>query len=593
METPNHSRPGAPGAAPRDITGGFLDLFQVIPNAMAIHNKDVILSVNPAFENMFGVSAEKARGLGILAFAAESSQERLAEAAMSSGVEQYEMDAAKADGTVFIAEVFSVPTLYEGRDARLVTVRDITQRKLAEHILQGNESRFRALTENSTDRIALVDATGVITYSSPASTRIYGYTQEETIGRNAFDCVHPDDMEVVAATFQMILRQPGQPFHVEYRSRHKDGHYIWMDTTGHNALANPFVRAIVVNEREVTGRKQAEEKIYHLASIVDSSNDGMISTNFDGDIVTWNRAAGVIFGYTSEEILGRHISTLVPPELTKEMSELRRKTRSGEYIASMETVRMAKGGRRVNVSLTLSGAFDVRTGKATGAWAIIRDITDKKRLEREILTISEREQQRIGHDLHDSLCQQLIAAHMSISSLVDELDAESSSLAQSAARALAPLASAIAQGRNLAKSLFPVLLEEEGLAWALKTLAETTCSVSRVSCAFEGVGPALVGDNVVATHLYRIAQEAVSNAVRHARAKNIVIRLNSTEESICLSVEDDGVGMTPGAPRSGMGLHIMRYRANAIEAALETASPPGGGTRVSVTIPRRVAAATS
>jgi PAS domain S-box-containing protein len=585
VEIPTHLQTA--GNAPREITGGFSELFQAIPDAISVHNKGILVAVNSAFERMFGVSGPQAKGRSVFEFVAEGSKEIVAQAAASLSAQQYEIEAMKADGSTFIAEIFSVPTLYEGFNGRLVILRDITERKRAEHILQGNESRFRALTENSTDRIALVDATGVISYSSPSSTRIYGYTQEETIGRNAFDFVHPEDMEVIAATFNKILQQPGQPFHVEYRSRHKDGHYIWMDTTGHNALANPFVRAIVINEREITERKRSEERIYHLASIVDSSDDAMIGTNHEKQIVAWNRAAEELFGYSSPEIIGQHISILIPPDRLKEMVELGDKVREGEHLKSLETVRMAKGGRRVDVSLTLSPACDVRTGKNTGAWGIVRDITEKKRLEREIVTISEREQHRIGHDLHDGLCQQLIAAHISISSLSDDLKEVSSPFAESASRALAPLASAIAQGKNLAKSLFPVLLTEEGLGWALKNLAETTCSISRISCSFESTGSALIGDNVVATHLYRMAQEAVSNAVRHARATAIVIRLDSSAEKICLSIEDDGVGMPANAHRTGMGLHILQYRANAIEARLEITSPANGGTRIDVTLSAR------
>ncbi len=570
--------------ASRDIKGSFVDLLQAIPNAIVVHRNSIVLTVNSAFERMFGIPQDQVVGRCIIDFVAESSEKLATEMVESVFAEHYEVNGRRADGSELIVEVFSVPTLYEGLPARLGLLSDVTQGKLAEQILQDSESRFRALTENSRDRIALLDASGVIIYASPSSTRIYGYTPEETIGRNAFDCVHPEDVDLVANTFQKILKQPGQAFHVEYRSRHKEGHYIWMDTTGHNALENPCVKAVVVNEREITERKRAEEEIYHLASIVESSDDAMIGSNLESEVVIWNQAAEKMFGYSCKEIVGRHISLLMPPEKFREMGELRDKIRDGERIQSLETVRMTKAGHRLEVCLTLFGARDVRTGRYTGAWAIVRDITEKKRLEREILTISEREQQRIGHDLHDSICQELIGAHLSLSSVVENLGEESHPLASRAARALAPIASAIAQGKNLAKSLFPVMLEEEGLVWALKNLAESTAAVSRTECVFTGNDSVLIRDNVVATHLYRIAQEAISNAIRHARPRRVSVALEATDGAVRLAVEDDGVGIE-ASPVPGMGMRIMQFRASAINARLEISRPAVGGHRVEVFLP--------
>ena len=330
-----------------DVKGGFLDLFQAIPNAIVVHNESIVLAVNSAFERMFGVVEEKVRGRCLIEFVSESSEQLVAEKVGSILAEHYEVEAKRSGGATLIVEVFSVPILYEGQNARLGILRDVTQVKLAEQILQDSESRFRALTENSGDRIALLNASGEIVYSSPSSTRIYGYTQEETIGRNAFDCVHPEDVALVAATFEKILRRPGEPFHLDYRSRHKDGHYIWMDTTGHNALENPSVKAIVVNEREITERKRAEEEIYHLASVVESSDDAMLGTNLHSEVVTWNEAAEKMFGYTRQEIIGRPISILSPPDKFKEMAELSKKVRAGERIQGLENCADNKSGRTI------------------------------------------------------------------------------------------------------------------------------------------------------------------------------------------------------------------------------------------------------
>jgi signal transduction histidine kinase len=209
------------------------------------------------------------------------------------------------------------------------------------------------------------------------------------------------------------------------------------------------------------------------------------------------------------------------------------------------------------------------------------------RLERELLEISERERRRIGHDLHDGLGQRLTAASMATNALIAAMKAESPSLAERGEEIGRQIREAIADARALSHGLAPVALADEGLMTALGALADDT-GRGDIRCIFECPEPVRVPEAEVAGHLYRIAQEAVNNALKHAVPSEIRIGLERSGRALVLEVDDDGEGFDgAAATRGGIGLRIMRYRARLIGGALEISSPPAGGTRITccVTLP--------
>jgi signal transduction histidine kinase len=200
-------------------------------------------------------------------------------------------------------------------------------------------------------------------------------------------------------------------------------------------------------------------------------------------------------------------------------------------------------------------------------------------LEQEILRISEREQQRIGQDLHDGICQYFAAIGCAAGSLKRNLEKQGATQAGRAGEIEELIMKGVAQTRSLARGLFPVENDEAGLQSALRELAANSTRLLNLQCTFESDSPAPIFDNVSATHLYRIAQESVSNASRHGKARHVAICLKATPREVSLSITDDGVGIPAELPRSkGMGLGIMRYRARVIEAQFEITPRPGGGT---------------
>ena len=213
--------------------------------------------------------------------------------------------------------------------------------------------------------------------------------------------------------------------------------------------------------------------------------------------------------------------------------------------------------------------------------ALTREIGERERLEKEILEISEREQRRIGHDLHDGLCQHLTATAMAGQVLAQKLTSRSLTEAADAGELVRLIEDGIAMTRDMAHGIVPLEMESEGLVTALRVLAGNVGRMFKVSCVLQCDSPPPIEDVDTATHLYRIAQEAVQNALRHGKPGQIVMSLSRVRDRAQLSIEDDGAGL-PEDWRSGRGLgtRIMAHRAVMIGGELSIEPSPTGGTLV-------------
>jgi two-component system, LuxR family, sensor kinase FixL len=356
-------------------------------------------------------------------------------------------------------------------------------------------------------------------------------------------------------------------------------------------------------------------------SFLEAVPDAMVAVDRRGTIVAVNVQAERLFGYSRGELLGKTMEILVPERIRN----VHVRHRDG-YMASphtrpmgagMDLVGRHKSGAEIPVEISLSplnapggplvlaavrdvtdrrqsqealkvaqAQLELKVAERTSEFlnankALRREIEERGRLEREILEISEREQHRIGQDLHDNLGQTLTAVTY-IAQLLHNKLGQGSVEGKDAAEIGKLVSGAIDQVRGLARGLYPVELRTNGLVPALQELAGAVQSKYRVPCEVRHDGPDPVRDSAAAIQLYRIAQEALTNAAKHANPKRVTVRLKSSGDEVTLAVEDDGVGL-PGnfEGGKGMGMHIMRYRADLIGAAFDVRRGEKGGTVVS------------
>jgi two-component system CheB/CheR fusion protein len=217
---------------------------------------------------------------------------------------------------------------------------------------------------------------------------------------------------------------------------------------------------------------------------------------------------------------------------------------------------------------------------------VVRDISERRKLERQVLEVGSQEQRRIGQDLHDGLCQHLTGVSFALEVLGNKLAARAAPETASIRKIAELIDQSITQARELARGLQPVMFESVGLEAALRELAEKAEGMFRISCLLVCDGPVHVHDNVTATHLYRITQEAISNAVKHGKAKTVVIDLMASAGELKLTVTDDGVGLgnAPGDGK-GIGLQTMEYRVRLIGGTFDVGPGENGGTVVTCSVP--------
>lgn len=341
-------------------------------------------------------------------------------------------------------------------------------------------------------------------------------------------------------------------------------------------------------------RRELQEVREQLAHLYSFAPVGYISLDPTAAIVhEANDAAAALFGYKREELIGRSLSSFVSPESRDLFTLHLHEAKQGGRRAVCE-VEFRVAARRMFVAhLESELAATTRTGSAYRLRTAVLDITRRVRAEqalraseRELLAISERERQRFGADLHDGLGQLLTATEYLGAALREQLAGRCPELEPQCDRICANLREAITQARAIASGLAPVRVERRGLADALAELARRTNRVRGVSCRFDCVGSVLIDSPDAASHLYRIAQEALNNALRHGQPTAVRIGLEIHGGEIRLLVEDNGAGFDPtGVVGAGMGLNLMRHRAALIGARLTIASEPGHGARVECRLP--------
>lgn len=325
-----------------------------------------------------------------------------------------------------------------------------------------------------------------------------------------------------------------------------------------------------------------ESRMRQFSALFENAVDAIIIIDKRGVILRVNGSAKKIFQYEPKELLGKNVSLLMPESYARNHDDyISNYVKTGKRRVlgiGREVEGLRKNGEVFPVDLALS-EFD--SEGETFFTGIVRDITERRKLEHEILRISEHERRRVGQDLHDGLGQMLTGISLISKNLAKRLEDDSHPLAEEMLEVTELMRDADRMSRNISRGLVPVELDGAGISAALLSLTEKTSRIFNVKCTFSGVGEVTVRDSGAASNLYRIAQECISNAVKHGRASEIKIILKKAGDEIELSVADNGIGFPEELKKDrGMGVDIMKYRARVINARLEISQREEGGTTV-------------
>lgn len=475
-------------------------------------------------------------------------------------------------------------------DTRFLGIaRDLSREAELAEANQRQAAYYRGLFQNNTSGVAVFDEKQVLTATNHALVTLLKYSQKEMVGRPLIDLVPEECQDEAREVFNRMQcdRRFNRLFSkgVKLTLRRKDGRHVYVQAAL-SAISDGvvlFSQGIAIftditEEQQI--RKEHDEQARFTEALVNEAPTCIVVMDPAGVILRINPAVEELTGFSSRKLVGKVFwqSGLIDPDQ-----------------ASASRARFASllgGEKRVNSTLrifTKAGGTKTVEAQSTAARSpsgdvlcivtTAMDVTEQKRLEAEVIKIAEAEQMRIGNDLHDGVGQVLTG----IMSLTEALEYQLTGDTQKeAARIRELVRDAIQQVRQLSHGLSPAAVKLRGLAASLRLLSDQIRSnLLDCRCEFE-VEPRL--NNAEAeTHLFRIAQEAVNNAMRHGRPRNITIRLRSPGVDQCLmEIQDDGVGLGAKKPKNGdgIGIRVMRYRANLIGGDFSIGPGPEGGTVV-------------
>jgi PAS domain S-box-containing protein len=549
-------------------------------------------------ERVYGCSEEEYRRRGWQSFlvgedSLAHSQAR-AERYLRGEIAEFTAQIRRADGVVRWIEVRNRPIAdpATGRFSRLVGVAiDITERKQAADALRESEFRYRTVAELTSGFVyeASVDEQGEtqVVWASPGFTEFFGASFEELnrIGwRAAF---YPADHN--AAIERRLRLRRGERTEIELAVRTMRGEKRWIHLANQPVVAvDGSISRYIGVVHDITDRKTNEEVLRSQALAVEVMHEGVVLSDSGGVIRMTNPAFDRMFGAPKGTLIGRHLDELpCDPPLDRRIAESADEgaMRPGVPLLSELTLR---GSTEGTAALFVEAAITSLVLRGERFWlTMLQDATARRQLEREVLEVSNREQQRIGNDLHDGLGQELTGIALLLRGLENRAEREAPALSASIEEVALLVNDAIFTTRALARGLSPVTFDRGGLSNALEGLAQRLSAMFHIDVrctADDSLDRGLESAN--ALHLYRIAQEAVTNAAQHGHAANVRLSLNADGDRGLLRIEDDGDGFNPVSLQSkGLGLRIMRYRAQMMAGSLRIESARGRGTTVSCWFP--------
>jgi two-component system, LuxR family, sensor kinase FixL len=460
----------------------------------------------------------------------------------------------KSDRRTWIS-IDATPEFRPGEDTpfRVCSVfEDITKSKRA-------QVDFENMFHLSQDMLCVASPEGEFLRVSPSFETVLGFTAEEVRGLGWSALVHPDDLE---PTQREVAEQLEGKDTVNFVNRYrcKDGTYKTIEWQGTFA-ANGYLYGA---GRDIAKRLQAERELCEAAIYLDVMGDALLVVDTEQAVLQANKAATELWGYdTKEEMRGLNLSILVPERtLGRHRTEMTEAS-SSDSIRTFESLALTKNGTEVPTMLT-GAAMKGPEGELLGFVGVFRDISERKQLESALACVADEERERLRRDLHDGIGQELTGMRFLIAGLRRKLSDAQPEVDGMAARIESIATDALVSVRQLARELAPIAKDAAALIPCLSDLAIRVTEQFEVECHAAVEGSLLIEDAAMANQLFLIAREAVMNAVKHAQASRIDISLESTDGFLKLAVQDDGIGFSHTQESSGLGLHIMRRRAELI-----------------------------
>ena len=432
-------------------------------------------------------------------------------------------------------------------------------------------------------------------------------TAEQLEGLHVTEFFRPRIHATALAAMQRVLRN-GELDGYATEIDGVDGQTRHFDVRVSAVRRGAQITGVTLNATDTTGQIRAERAIATQARMIESMLEGVAVVNETGVIEISNPAFDTMFGYGRGQLIGREMNRLAGWPFEQRDPWQSRRASTAPAVSTASIILEFDGRRRDGSHFSAAGVLSrFEVAGSNHSLVVLQDVSERKQLERAILQAVNREQYRIGNDLHDGLGQELTGIALMLRGLAGRLTSEHPPILPEIEGITRLVSNAIESTRALARGLSPVNLERGGLQDALEGLAMHATDLYGVPTVFtHRVQPGRTLNPELANHLYRIAQEAVHNAVRHGNARSIRLHLHCARANVRLTITDDGVGLPADAVDApGMGLKIMRYRARILggEVSFEAAQPqgtrvtcecpieaPGGGVRVPRK-PRRRAAA--
>lgn len=388
-----------------------------------------------------------------------------------------------------------------------------------------------------------------------------------------------------AKSFRILMRSAGDISVLQTPPSWNLQKLFWVVGILGGVVFMAFVWVVVLRLRVHKQTKIIRDQLQTEASLkeryeelFENASDMVFTNDLNGRITSMNKTGERLLQHPREAILGKNLVEFLAEEQREPARQWFEQVTQGAELPPAEWEFMNASRQRLR--LELSARLVGRAGKNAEVESVARDITERKRLEREILEVSNREQRRIGHDLHDGVCQQLAAIAYRMDIMADQLQKKGVAESFEVERIGGLVNETITQTRGVARGLFPVHLEEHGLVSAIEEFAANAENLFKIQCQFSCDEPSLVVESTVSLHLYYIIQEAVLNAVKHGKATSIAISIARDNDRFVLTIRDNGAGFQSPGGSTGMGIRIMRYRASVIGTTLDLKSAPGQGTQI-------------